>query len=365
MRYILISAAAAMALAGAATLGNAQGQDNDKNRGPAAEGKAPGSGSAERAPGGGDQTQQSAPRTEQKSEPRKGAAGDANKDQPRAAQQNDKDRSKSATQPQRDNDKQQSSDQRKGDNDKQKAADQRKGDNDKQKAADQRKGDNDKQKSADERKGDNDKQKAADQRKGDNDKQKSAKDSNQPQAGRVQVTEEKRSGVRERLVKERRVDRVQRSRINVSINVGARLPRSVRLHALPVTIVSFEPAYRGYSYIVLEDETICIVDSGTYTIIDVIPAGSQRADGPGRAHLTLSSDDMRYIYRSVPKDRTANVRIRLALGAEVPRNIELYEFPVEIVERVPDVRRYRYIVADGEVIIVDPNDQAVALVISE
>jgi len=126
---------------------------------------------------------------------------------PASAQQNDKDRSKSATQPQRDNDKQQSSDQRKGDNDKQKAADQRKGDNDKQKAADQRKGDNDKQKAADQRKGDNDKQKAADQRKGDNDKQKSTQVPDQKQEGRVQVSEEKRSGVRDRL-HEVPVDRV-------------------------------------------------------------------------------------------------------------------------------------------------------------
>ena len=166
-------------------------------------------------------------------------------------------------------------------------------------------------------------------------------------------------------MKERGVDRVQRSRINVSINIGTTLPRSVRLHRFPTTIVSFEPAYREYSYVLLDDDTIVVVDERTYVIVDVIPAGTQRADRPGRAHLTLSSDDMRYIYRSVPKDRTANVRIRLALGAEVPRDIELYEFPVEIVERVPDVRRYRYIVADGEVIIVDPNDQAVALVINE
>ena len=340
MRYILISAAAAMALAGAATLGNAQGQDSEKNRGPAAEGKAPGSGSAERAPGGGDQTQQSAPRTEQKPEPRKGAAGDTNKAQPRAAQQNDKDRSKSATQPQRDNDKQQSSDQRKGDNDKQKAADQRKGDNDKQKAADQR--------------------------KGDNDKQKSTQGPDQKQEGRVQVSEEKRSGVRDRLRKEGgRVDRVNRTNINVSINVGSRIPRSVRLHTLPVTIVSFAPAYRGYSYILLEDETICIVDPKTYVIVDVIPAGSQRADRPGRTHLTLSQEDMRFIYRTVPKSRTANVRVRLALGAEVPRDVELIDFPAEVVERVPNVRRYRYIVTENDVVIVDPDDHAVALVIND
>ena len=335
MRYILISAAAAMALAGAATLGNAQAQDNEKNRGPAAEGKAPGSGGAERSPGGGDQTQQSAPnRSEQKSEPRKGAAGDANRGQ------NDKDRSKSATQPQRDNDK--------------------------QKSADQRKGDSDKQKSADQRKGDNDKQKAADQRKGDSDKQKSTKGPDDKQTGRVQVSEEKRSGVRERLGKEKgRVDRVDRTRINVSINVGARIPRSVRLHTLPVSIVSFAPEYRGYSYILLEDETVCIVDSNTYMIVDVIPAGSQRADRPGRTHLTLSQEDMRFIYRTVPKGRTANVRVRLALGAEVPRDVELIEFPADVVERVPDVRRYRYIVTENDIVLVDPNDHAVALVINE
>jgi hypothetical protein len=357
MRYILISAAAAMALAGAATLGNAQAQDNEKNRGPAAEGKAPGSGGAERSPGGGDQTQQSAPnRSEQKSEPRKGAAGDTNKGQ------NDKDRSKSATQPQRDNDKQKSADQRKGDDDKQKSADQRKGD-DKQKAADQRKGD-DKQKAADQRKGD-DKQKAADQRKGD-DKQKSTQGPDQKQEGRVQVSEEKRSGVRDRLRKEGgRVDRVDRTRINVSINVGSRIPRSVRLHTLPVSIVSFAPAYRGYSYILLEDETICIVDSNTYVIVDVIPAGSQRADRPGRTHLTLSQEDMRFIYRTVPKGRTANVRVRLALGAEVPRDVELIEFPADVVERVPDVRRYRYIVTENDIVLVDPDDHQVALVINE
>ena len=131
-----------------------------------------------------------------------------------------------------DNDKQKAADQRKGDNDKQKAADQRKGDNDKQKAADQRKGDNDKQKAADQRKGDNDKQKAADQRKGDNDKQKSTQGPDQKQEGRGQISEEKRSGVRDRLRKEGgRVDRVNRTNINVSINVGSRIPRSVRLHA--------------------------------------------------------------------------------------------------------------------------------------
>jgi hypothetical protein len=380
MRHLLVSAAAVMAITGAAAVGNAQMQDKGpgQDRNPGAERGAPPSGGAEQSPG--EKKQQAPSNREQKSEPRKGAEREPGRDkQPRAAQQNEPQKDKSATQPQRDQDKQKSTEQqRKGDQDK-KAADQRKGDQDKQKsteqqrkgdqdkkAADQRKGDQDKQKSTEQqRKGDDQDKKAADQRTGDQDKQKSAKDSDKSQTGRIQVTEEKRSGVRERLVKDRSVERVSRSRINVSINVGTTLPRSVRLHRFPTTVVSFAPAYRGYSYVLLEDETIVIVDERTYVIVDVIPAGSQRADRPGRTHLTLSQEDMRFIYRTVPKSRTADVRVRLALGAEVPRDVELLAFPDDIVERVPDVRRYRYIVTDNDIVVVDPDDHQVALVINE
>jgi Protein of unknown function (DUF1236) len=321
MRHLLVSAAAVMAITGAAAIGNAQ---DDKGKGPGG-GSAPGS-SMQGAPGG--ERAQQPGRSEQKSEPSRGSE--------RQGQMEPKGRdgSKSATQPQRGGDQQK--------------ATERQRDQDR-KAADQRKGDQDR--------------KAADQRK--DDKQKTTADRDQKQGDRVQVSEEKRSGVRDRLVKERRVERVDRTRINVNINVGARIPRSVRLHTLPVHIVSFAPAYRGYSYILLEDETICIVDPRTYAIVDVIPAGSQRADRPSRTHLTLSQEDMRFIYRTVPKERTADVRVRLGLGAEVPREVELLDFPAEVVERVPDVRRYRYIVTDRDVVVVDPNDHEVALVIND
>ena len=381
MRYLLVSAAAVMAITAASAVSNAQMQDKDK--GPGAERAAPPSGGGQRGPDAGEKAQQPSERSEQKSEPRKGAEREPGRDQQRNTQKNEPQKDKSATQPQRDKDQQRSSDQRQGDKDKQKSADQerqrdqdkqkstdqqRQRDQDKQKSTDQqRQRDQDKQKSTDQqRQRDQDKQKSTDQqRQRDQDKQKSTKGPDDKQAGRVQVSEEKRSGVRERLVKEQRVDRVQRSRINVSINIGTTLPRSVRLHRFPATVISFEPAYRDYSYVLLDDETIVIVDERTYVIVDVIPAGSQRADRPGRAHLTLSQEDMRFIYRTVPKSRTANVRVRLALGAEVPRDVELIEFSADVVERVPDVRRYRYIVTENDIVLVDPDDHHVALVINE
>jgi hypothetical protein len=182
------------------------------------------------------------------------------------------------------------------------------------------------------------------------------------QTSRVQVSEQQRSGVRERLLKE---GRFQKIKLNVSVNVGTRVPQSVRLLPLPVAILDLAPAYRGYNYVVLEDETICIVDPRSHAIVDIIEVGTQRAERPQRATLSLSQEQMRFISANVPREPRANVRVRLALGAEVPRDVELLAFPSEVISRVPEVDRYRYIVADNDIVIVDPNERGVALVISE
>ncbi len=156
----------------------------------------------------------------------------------------------------------------------------------------------------------------------------------------------------------------RRPRVNLNVNIGSSVPRSVRLRALPAAIFTVAPAYRGYSYVVLEDDTIVIVDGRTYVVIDVIPADTRRVERPGP--LALSPEEMRFIYTRVPRDRTADVRIRLALGAEVPRNVELLRFPTEVLDRIPEIQRYRFIVAsDDEIAIVDPSDNAVVLVITE
>jgi len=349
MRYVLISTAAAMALVGAATLGNAQAPD-DKSKSPAAEGQGPASdGKAKpREPGAGktERSQQPTPKraaeprsdaqTQPKAERRTGAEKDPGKDQPKATQQRPKDQPKSTDAPQPGKDQQKAT--QPPPKDQPKSTDVPQPGKDQQKAT--------QPPPKDQPKSTEGPQPGKDQKQGD----------------RAQVTEQQRSGVREQLVKQ---GKVEKTRINVTVNIGTTIPRSVRLHTLPVVVFGLAPAYRGYSYIVLEDETICIVDAGTYTIIDVIPAGSQRADRPSRAQLVLSADQMNFIIASVPKDRTTNVRVRLALGAEAPRDVELLAFPAEVLGRVPEVGRYRYIVAGGDVVIVDPNDNAVVLVINE
>jgi len=169
--------------------------------------------------------------------------------------------------------------------------------------------------------------------------------------------------VRESLTK----TRIEKTRIKTAANVGTAIPRTVRLRPLPVAIFVVAPEYRGYSYIVLEDETICIVDDRTYLIVDVIPPGSERADRVDRADLALSDQQTRFIFANVPRDSATNVRVHLALGAEVPPDVELLAFPQDVLRRLPEMERYRYIIAgaDSAVAIVDPDDNAVVLVINE
>jgi hypothetical protein len=364
MRYVLVGATATMALLGAATLGYAQAPD-DKNKGPAAEGKVP----AQQSPG---KSQQSP--GDSKAQPRAGAEG--GKDQPKAAQQQPTaspkstdgqqkatqerttDRPKGAEGPQRDMNKgQKSTEQQPADRSKDttKRTENPEQSKDRQKASEQKPADRSKATEAPQR--DMDKQKAAQDRARDQ-----AKSAEQPKQGeRLKVSEQQRTSVRERLTK----TRVEKTRVNISINIGTAVPRSVRLHTLPVAIVSIAPEYRGYSYIVLEDETIVIVNPRTYVIVDYIPVGTHRVERRGGTHLTLSSDQMRFVFRTVPRDRTASVRARLALGAEVPRDVELLVFPRDVVQRIPALDRYRYVVSGGEVIIVDPSDHEVILVIDE
>ncbi|WP_246696648.1 DUF1236 domain-containing protein [Methylobacterium planeticum] len=59
--------------------------------------------------------------------------------------------------------------------------------------------------------------------------------------------------------------------VNFRVNVGTAIPRSVTLHALPPSILTLVPAYRGLQFILVEDD-IVIIDPDTFEIVDVIPA---------------------------------------------------------------------------------------------
>jgi Protein of unknown function (DUF1236) len=161
------------------------------------------------------------------------------------------------------------------------------------------------------------------------------------------------------------VDRAHMTKVQFARRVGTRIPRSVRLFAVPAAVFAIFPDYRSYSYVVVEDD-IYIVDPGTYEIVDVLDEDtiSPPRDTPRVAQLTLTAAERALVLDSIPPDLPeAQVRLRLALGADIPDRVELFEFAPLVLDGVPRLRNFRFVLAQGTVAIVDPRDRSIALVL--
>jgi len=58
--------------------------------------------------------------------------------------------------------------------------------------------------------------------------------------------------------------------VTFSMAVGTKVPASVQLRALPSDVATFVPQYRGYSYVVVEEQMV-IVDPATQAIVAIVP----------------------------------------------------------------------------------------------
>jgi hypothetical protein len=183
---------------------------------------------------------------------------------------------------------------------------------------------------------------------------------------RVQLTEEKRTNIHQTILRDRNVNRV--NNVNFSINVGTRVPRSVRLEVLPADVIQIVPEYRSYRYFVVDDQ-ICIVEPSTYEIVEVIRVSDRTAGRDNRgshAALMLTEKEKEILLREVDLRSGSTLALgALTEGAEVPRDAQLRSFPAAVVEQVPKVRDYKYVTAENRLAIVDPRASKVELVIED
>jgi len=83
--------------------------------------------------------------------------------------------------------------------------------------------------------------------------------------GSASLTQEQRTKVGSSFSKHRR----KSANVNISVNIGVAVPRTVELYAVPEEIVVLVPAYRRYRYFIVGDR-VCIVDPNTYEIVEII-----------------------------------------------------------------------------------------------
>jgi len=70
-------------------------------------------------------------------------------------------------------------------------------------------------------------------------------------------------------IKQRNVPRA--TNVNFSISIGTHVPRSLRLHALPASVMEFHPAWRGYQFILVGND-IVVIDPRTLEIVAILEA---------------------------------------------------------------------------------------------
>jgi hypothetical protein len=85
----------------------------------------------------------------------------------------------------------------------------------------------------------------------------------------VQLSSEQKTKIRTTVIQSASAPKIERSQINFSLNVGTVVPRTVKVVAVPATLIEIHPAWRGYSYFVVGDELV-IVEPRTLKIVAVI-----------------------------------------------------------------------------------------------
>jgi hypothetical protein len=83
------------------------------------------------------------------------------------------------------------------------------------------------------------------------------------------LTADQKTKIRTSVLQSSSAPKVSRSQINFTISVGTVVPRTVKFVTVPSTIVEYYPAYRGYSYFIVDDEII-IVEPRSFKIVAVL-----------------------------------------------------------------------------------------------
>jgi hypothetical protein len=189
---------------------------------------------------------------------------------------------------------------------------------------------------------------------GDSDRRGRADAKSGDAGDRIQVTE------RERTTIQKSID-VQKARVNIDIdvNIGSPVPRSVTLYPLPAAIIDINPRWRNYRYVVVRDEII-IINPQTYVVVEVIPVSGStqaRASRGTRGSVQLSAQQRQRILtyaRAECRTVLTEPGFQVGVGIRIPERIELCPFEDVIVQEVGVVRPYRFFVVQDQVVLVDP-----------
>jgi len=98
-------------------------------------------------------------------------------------------------------------------------------------------------------------------------KEKAASPKGPAGKGAVNITNEQRTEIRQTIIKQGNGPRV--TNVNFNVSIGAEVPRTVQVVALPPRVIEIYPEWRGYRYFIV-GERIIIVEPDSLVIVFII-----------------------------------------------------------------------------------------------
>ncbi len=191
-------------------------------------------------------------------------------------------------------------------------------------------------------------------------------DRDSSRASERQVTEQQRTRI-STSIRQANVQPVRN--VNFSVSVGAVVPASVRFYPVTPAIVEVYPEYRGYEFVLVEEE-IVIVEPRTRKIVTVIESGgSGRAASRTRGKLSLTEKQREIVRRAAIQRRTTGsartttIERDYVIGEDIPETVEFEIFPDTVYTEVPEIRSYRYVVREDDIYVIDPSERRVIEII--
>ena len=89
-------------------------------------------------------------------------------------------------------------------------------------------------------------------------------------AGAAKLSTEQRTKITT-VFKQQKVERVEASKLNISINVGTRVPSTVKYHPIPQEVIVIYPEWRGFDYILVGNQ-IVVLDPRSHEIVAILDA---------------------------------------------------------------------------------------------
>jgi len=160
--------------------------------------------------------------------------------------------------------------------------------------------------------------------------------------------------------------------------LGATVPRTVDIHAMPPRLATEVPELKDYMYAHLDRE-IVIVDALHKKVAALIPLSENLAVDSGSkpdqkrvAEKTigglgdLAKEQQRALYQSASAEAQPVPQEVLRAGADVPDGINLQPLPADVVAQAPQVQDLQYAkLQDGRMLLVDPKNHKVAGIITQ